>query len=100
MPRGIHRPAAHHQATRGYRKRRDSRRYSRRDRTVTMNRGMAEDVFRKEDLSDLLSAEAVDSVVAEVSGRAAGRKPRSRDELFELIRAHGSMTQSEVEERV
>ena len=78
----------------------DGERANRRSRTVSMNRGMAEDVFRKEDLSDLLSAEAVESVVAEVSGRAAGRRPRSRDELFELIRAHGSMTQSEVEERV
>jgi hypothetical protein len=65
-----------------------------------MNRGMAEDVFRKEDLSNLLSADAVESVVAEVTGRAAGRKPRSRDELFELIRAHGSLTLAEVEERV
>ncbi len=78
----------------------DGERANRRSRTVSMNRGMAEDVFRKEDLSDLLSAEAVESVVAEVSGRAAGRRPRSRDELFELIRAHGSMTQSEVEDRV
>ncbi len=48
----------------------DGERANRRSRTVTMNRGMAEDVFRKEDLSDLLSAEAVDSVVAEVTGRA------------------------------
>ena len=40
-------------------------------RTVTMNRGMAEDVFRNEDLSEMLAAEAVDSVVAEVTGRAA-----------------------------
>ncbi|HZC45888.1 MAG TPA: helicase-related protein, partial [Candidatus Acidoferrum sp.] len=78
----------------------DGERANRRSRTVTMNRGMAEDVFRKEDLSDLLSTEAVDSVVAEVSGRAPGRRPRSRDELFELIRAHGSMTQSEIEERI
>lgn len=77
----------------------DGERANRRSRTVTMNRGMAEDVFRKEDLSDLLSAEAVDSVVAEVTGRAAGRRPRSRDELYELIRAHGSLTQAEVEER-
>jgi len=77
----------------------DGERANRRSRTVTMNRGMAEDVFRKEDLSDLLSAEAVDSVVAEVTGHAAGRKPRSRDELYELIRAHGSMTLAEVEER-
>src|SRR5271156_2055468 len=78
----------------------DGERANRRSRTVSMNRGMAEDVFRKEDLSDLLSTEAVESVVAEVSGRAAGRRPRSRDELFELIRAHGSMTQGEVEDRV
>ena len=77
----------------------DGERANRRSRTVTMNRGMAEDVFRKEDLSDLLSAEAVDAVVAEVTGRAAGRRPRSRDELYELIRAHGSLTQAEVEER-
>ena len=77
----------------------DGERANRRSRTVTMNRGMAEDVFRKEDLSELLSAEAVDSVVAEVTGRAAGRRSRSRDELYELIRAHGSMTPAEVEER-
>jgi len=77
----------------------DGERANRRSRTVTMNRGMAEDVFRKEDLSDLLSAHAVDAVVAEVTGRAPGRRPRSRDELYELIRAHGSLTQAEVEER-
>src|SRR5215831_17683715 len=56
-----------------------------------MNRGMAEDVFRTEDLSELLAGEAVQSVVAEVSGLAAGRSPRNRDELYELIRAHGSL---------
>ncbi|HYK64084.1 MAG TPA: helicase-related protein, partial [Patescibacteria group bacterium] len=78
----------------------DGERANRRSRTATMNRGMAEDVFRKEDLSDLLSAEAVDAVVAEVSGRAAGRKPRSRDELYDLIRAHGSLTPAEVEDRM
>ena len=78
----------------------DGERANRRSRTVSMNRGMAEDVFRKEDLSELLSAEAVDSVVAEVTGRTAGRKPRSRDELYEMIRTHGSMTQAEVEERI
>lgn len=77
----------------------DGERANRRSRTVSMNRGMAEDVFRKEDLSDLLSMEAVDTVVAEVTGRAVGRRPRSRDELYDLIRAHGSLTQSELEDR-
>ena len=78
----------------------DGERANRRSRTVSMNRGMAEDVFRKEDLSELLSSEAVESVVAEVTGRAAGRKPRSRDELYELIKAHGSLTMAEIEERI
>jgi ATP-dependent Lhr-like helicase len=77
----------------------DGERANRRSRTVSMNRGMAEDVFRKEDLSDLLAADAVESVVAEVTGRAPGRRPRSRDELMELIRAHGAMTVAEIEER-
>ena len=77
----------------------DGERGNRRSRTVSMNRGMAEDVFRKEDLSDLLATEAVEAVVAEVTGRAPGRRPRSPDELMELIRAHGAMTQSELEER-
>ncbi len=77
----------------------DGERANRRSRTVTMNRGLAEDVFRKEDLSELLPVEAVDSVVAEATGLAAGRRPRSRDELYELIRAHGSLTQAEIEQR-
>ncbi len=76
----------------------DGERANRRSRTVSMNRGMAEDVFRKEDLSDLLAADAVETVVAEVTGRTPGRKPRSCDELMELIRAHGAMTHSEIEE--
>src|SRR5258708_30751910 len=65
----------------------DGERANRRSRTVSMNRGMAEDVFRKEDLSDLLASDAVDSVVAEVTGRATGRKPRCRDELYEFAKA-------------
>lgn len=77
----------------------DGERANRRSRTVSMNRGMAEDVFRKEDLSELLATDAVASVVAEVTGRAPGRRPRSRDELHELVRAHGSMTPAEIEER-
>ncbi len=78
----------------------DGERANRRSRTVMTNRSIAEDAFRNEDLSSMLAAEAVESVVAEVTGRASGRKPRSRDELFELIRAHGSLTVAEVEERV
>lgn len=77
----------------------DGERGNRRSRTVQMNRGMAEDVFRSEDLSEMLAAEAVEAVVAEATGRSAGRRPRNADELYELIRAHGSMTSPEVEDR-
>ena len=77
----------------------DGERANRRSRTVTMNRGMAEDVFRNEDLSEMLAAEAVEAVVAEVTGRAQGRRPRDRDELNELIRAHGSLSLAEVLDR-
>ncbi|MGO9449872.1 MAG: DEAD/DEAH box helicase [Candidatus Binataceae bacterium] len=78
----------------------DGERANRRSRTVTMNRGMAEDVFRSEDLSDMLAADAVEGVVAEVTGLTAGRRPRNRDELYELIRTHGAMSMAEVLERM
>jgi ATP-dependent Lhr-like helicase len=77
----------------------DGERANRRSRTVTMNRGMAEDVFRTEDLSEMLAVEAVQSVVAEVSGLAAGRSPRNRDELYELVRAHGFLEMAALFER-
>jgi ATP-dependent Lhr-like helicase len=77
----------------------DGERANRRSRTVTMNRGMAEDVFRNEDLSEMLATEAVEAVIAEVRGVASGRRPRDHDELYELIRAHGSLSLGEVLER-
>ena len=69
----------------------DGERANRRSRTVTINRAMAEDVLRTEDLSAMLAADAVESVEAEVSGRAMARRARDRDELYELIRAHGAL---------
>lgn len=69
----------------------DGERANRRSRTVTMNRAMAEDVFRDEDLSAMISAEAVDRVAAEIGGSADSSRPRNSDELYELVRAHGSI---------
>ena len=74
-------------------------RANRRSRTVSMNRGMAEDVFRSEDLSAMLAEDAVGAVAAEVTGLALGYRPRNRDELYELIRAHGALSLGEVEAR-
>lgn len=69
----------------------DGERANRRSRTVTMNRALAEDVFRTEDLAELLSAEAVARVTAEVDGTAPNARARNADELYEMIRAHGSL---------
>jgi ATP-dependent Lhr-like helicase len=78
----------------------DGERANRRSRTVTMNRAMAEDVFRTEDLAQMLSQEAVDRVAAEIGGRAPSSRARNADELYELIRAHGSLRPSGLTERV
>ena len=78
----------------------DGERANRRSRTVSLNRAMAEDVLRTEDLSAMLAADAVESVEAEVSGRAMARRARDRDELYELIRAHGALASGALEERV
>ena len=74
----------------------DGERGNRRSRTVSMNRGMAEDVFRSEDLSEMLAAEAVAAVSAEVSGLDPGRRPRDADELLELIKNHGALSTDEI----
>jgi ATP-dependent Lhr-like helicase len=69
----------------------DGERANRRSRTVTMNRAMAEDVFRSENLADMLSAEAVERVVEEIQGRSTSTRARNPDELYELIRMHGAL---------
>jgi ATP-dependent Lhr-like helicase len=69
----------------------DGERANRRSRTVTMNRAMAEDVFRDEDLSAMISGEVVDRVAAEIGGYAEGSRPRNGDELYELVRTHGAI---------
>jgi ATP-dependent helicase Lhr and Lhr-like helicase len=77
----------------------DGERANRRSRTVTMNRAAAEDVFRSEDLADLLSAEAIEQVAAEIGGSAPAARARNSDELYELIRAHGSLLCGAIAER-
>jgi ATP-dependent Lhr-like helicase len=77
----------------------DGERANRRSRTVTMNRAMAEDVFRNENLAELLSAEAVERVTEEVQGRASSTRPRNCDELYELIRTHGLLDCAAISDR-
>ena len=68
----------------------DGERANRRSRTVTMNRAMAEDAFRNEDLSSMLAAEPVNKVIAQLNGQGSSQ-PRTPDEWYELVRKHGSM---------
>ncbi len=78
----------------------DGERANRRSRTVTLNRAMAEDVLRTEDLSEMLAADAIESVAAEASGRALARRARDRDELYQVIHAHGALRPQALAERV
>jgi ATP-dependent Lhr-like helicase len=75
-------------------------RANRRSRTVQMNRGLAEDVFRADDLSGLLSAEVVEQVEDEVTAKAPSRRARDSAELYELIRAHGGLRAGQIADRV
>ncbi len=77
----------------------DGERANRRSRSVMMNRGMAEDVLRTEDLSEMLARDAVARVAGEATGTAPGRQARDADELYELIRAHGALNDEEIGER-
>jgi ATP-dependent helicase Lhr and Lhr-like helicase len=77
----------------------DGERATRRSRTVTMNRAMAEDVFRSENLAELLSAEAVQRVTEEIQGRTSSTRARNCDELYELIRTHGCLPCTAIPER-
>ena len=78
----------------------DGERANRRSRTVQMNRGMAEDVLRSEDLSEMLSREAIEGVIAEITSTAPNRRARTPDELCEIIRTHGGLSIDDVAERV
>jgi len=69
----------------------DGERANRRSRSVTMNREMAAEVLREDDLSALLSADAAARVAAELGGSLPGSRPRTGDELYELIHAHGAL---------
>jgi ATP-dependent helicase Lhr and Lhr-like helicase len=77
----------------------DWERANRRSRTVTMNRAMAEDVFRSENLAELLSAEAVERVTQEIQGRTSSTLARNSDELYELIRTHGALPHAAIPNR-
>ncbi|MBV8361305.1 MAG: hypothetical protein JO189_25715, partial [Deltaproteobacteria bacterium] len=77
----------------------DGERANRRSRTVTMNRAMVEDVFRSENLAEMLSAEAIERVTEEIQGRATSARARNCDELYELIRTHGALPCAAIPDR-
>ncbi|MGO9060311.1 MAG: DEAD/DEAH box helicase [Candidatus Binataceae bacterium] len=77
----------------------DGERANRRSRSVMMNRGMAEDVLRTEDLSEVLARDAVERVAGEVTATAPTRRARDADELYELIKSHGALSDDEIGER-
>ena len=77
----------------------DGERANRRSRSVMMNRGMAEDVLRTEDLSEMLARDAVERRRRRSHRNGAHRRARDADELYELIRSHGALGDDEIGER-
>lgn len=71
-------------------------RADRRSRSVTMNRALAEEVFRDDDLSGLIAAEALARIRAELDATAPGYRPRNPDELHELIRERGAVAEDRI----
>ena len=71
-------------------------RADRRSRSVTMNRALAEEVFRDDDLSGLIAPEALARIRAELDAAAPGYRPRNPDELHELIRERGAVAEDRI----
>ena len=78
----------------------DGERANRRSRTVQMNRAVAAEVLRTEDVGEMLLPAALEQVAAEAGHLAAGCQARDRDELHEMIRAHGALDRAELGPRV
>ena len=78
----------------------DGERANRRSRTVTMNRAMAEDVFRNEDLRRCSRPRRSIASPPKSPAPAPTSRARNADELYELIRAHGALAPAGLAERV
>ncbi|MGH7986504.1 MAG: DEAD/DEAH box helicase [Candidatus Binataceae bacterium] len=76
----------------------DGERANRRSRTVAMNPSMAEDVFREEGVAAMLSSAALEQIAGEACGRAPASRARNADELYEMVRAHGTIMERELSE--
>ena len=71
----------------------------RKAQALTLDRALLRDLLGQEELRDLLDAEVLEEVEAELSGRAEDRRARDRDELADLIARAGDLSRAELEAR-
>jgi len=71
----------------------------RRAQALTLDRQMLRDLLGEEDLRDLLDAEVIEEVTAELQGRAPERRARHPDALHDLLRRVGDLAEAELADR-
>jgi len=71
----------------------------RRAQALTLDRQMLRDLLGEEDLRDLLDADVIDQVTAELQGRDPEHRARHPDALHDLLRRVGDLAEAELAER-
>jgi ATP-dependent Lhr-like helicase len=71
----------------------------RRAHALSLDRGLLRELLGETELREVLDAEAVAEVEAELSGLAPGWQARSADELEDLLRRVGDLSPEEIRER-
>ncbi len=74
-------------------------RANRRSRSVSMGRGLIEQVLDQGKLAHLLDRAAAQRVAAEADAVDPRRQARDGDELYEMLRAHGALTPAALAQR-
>jgi ATP-dependent Lhr-like helicase len=72
----------------------------RKAQALTLDRQLLRDLLGQAELRELIDADAIDEVEAELQGLAPSRKARHTDGLHDLLRRVGDLTEGEIGERV
>ena len=78
---------------------RDAPLAERKAQALTLDRNLLRELLGEAELRELIDAEVLDDVEAELAGLADGWKARSADELEDLLRRVGDLNQAEIDVR-
>jgi ATP-dependent Lhr-like helicase len=71
----------------------------RRAQALALDRGLLRELLGESELRELIDETALAEVEAELQGRAAGWRARNADELEDLLRRNGDLSEKEIRER-